>query len=78
MYSNSLLKIFMGGGHVQCVFNIVEFMLAIYMKSFSDLVPLTSSFECLTGSQLNISKTTFILFMKTFSSPIVFLPVVGS
>ena len=27
----------MGGGHVQCVFNIVEFMLAIYMKSFSDL-----------------------------------------
>ena len=39
MYSNSLLKIFMGGGHVQCIFNIVEFMLAIYMKSFSDLCP---------------------------------------
>lgn len=39
MYYNSLLKFFMGRGYVQCIFHIVEFMLAIYMKLFSDLCP---------------------------------------
>lgn len=72
-------KFFMEGGHVPCIFHIVEFMLAhLYEIILRPLSLWHLHLNVLQVLKLHTSKIIFILFMKTFSSSIIFLLVIWS